>query len=73
MKFPFREVHGFEDTTRNFEFMEQSGIYWGTGAPAFVPQENQQGHCAFFFRRDTPGTANQRIYVWNGTTWTGIL
>ena len=70
MRFLHRHVESFEDVTRNFEQIEQQGIYSGTGAPAFVPSD---GKGAVYFRRDTPGTVNQRIYIWSGSAWTGIL
>lgn len=39
----------------------------GSGAPtASTPG-------SFYFRTDTPATANQRLYVKNGSAWTGIL
>jgi hypothetical protein len=48
----------------------QTGVvYMGKGVPS-----NANGNSGdFYFRTDTPGTANQRLYVKNGTTWTGIL
>jgi hypothetical protein len=74
MRFKFRGRLP-EGCQENFEFLEESGLYWGSGAPAFVPSENQSAQklACFYFRRDTPGVANQRIYVWNGSAWTGIV
>jgi hypothetical protein len=47
----------------------QSGaIYQGAGAPS-----NADGNDGdMFFRTDTPGTLNQRIYIKNAGTWTGF-
>lgn len=44
-------------------------IYSGTGAPTISASSGD-----FWFRTDTPSTANQRLYVCTGTTnWTAIL
>lgn len=46
-------------------------IFGGTGSPNGVLSKTAGD---FFFRTDTPGSANQRIYVCTGTTnWTGIV
>ena len=67
-RFLHREVHSFEDATRNFEQIEAAGMYSGFGAPTFVPPA-----VSLYFRRDTPTTANQRLYIWTGSAWSGIL
>lgn len=41
----------------------------GTGAPAAGMGNNGD----YYFRTDTPGTANQRLYVKSGGAWTGIV
>lgn len=44
-------------------------IYSGSGAPTLSATAGD-----FYFRTDTPGTVNQRLYVCaGGTSWTGIL
>ena len=43
--------------------------YGGTGAPA--PTLGKNGD--IYFRDDTPGTANQRIYVKSAGSWTGVV
>ena len=45
------------------------GVWAGTGAPNNANGSN--GH--FYFRSDTPATANQRIYVKSGGSWVGIV
>jgi hypothetical protein len=46
-----------------------SGIYSGSGAPS-----NSNGNNGdYYFRADTPGTANQRIYVKSAGSWVGIV
>lgn len=45
------------------------GIYAGTGVPSNANGNNGD----FYFRGDTPGTANQRVYVKAAGSWTGIL
>ena len=69
VKLPFREIHSFEDITRNFEALETQNIYTGTGAPTFTAVKG-----SYYFRTDTPTVANQRIYVnTTGSAWTGIV
>lgn len=70
MKLPVQLVESFDDMQLNFEFLQGSGIFWGTGAPNFVPDGFQ---VSFYFRKDTPTVSNQRIYVFNGSAWTGVL
>ena len=70
MRFPYSIVHSFEGAQRNFEFLEGSGLYWGSGAPAFLPANKD---VSFYLRKDTPTVANQRIYIFNGTAWVGIV
>lgn len=50
--------------------LSQSGaVYQGSGAPS-----NSNGNNGdVYFRTDTPGTANQRLYVKAAGAWTGIL
>lgn len=63
-------VLDLDDATRNFEQIQRQGLYSGVGAPAFQASEGD-----FYLRRDTPSTANQRVYVntADGSNWTGIL
>lgn len=69
MKLKALPVHSFEDATIDFEQIQAQGFYSGTGAPTMVT-----GQPSLYFRKDTLGTVNQRIYVSAGTgTWTGIL
>jgi hypothetical protein len=50
--------------------IQKSGtIYSGSGAPSNSNGANGD----FYFRTDTPGTANQRLYVKSSGSWTGIL
>lgn len=44
-------------------------ITGGTGAPAGALGSNGD----FYFRGDTPGVANQRIYVKSAGVWVGIV
>lgn len=44
-------------------------IFSGTG----VPNSGQGVNGDFYFRIDTPGTLNQRLYVRSAGVWTGIL
>jgi hypothetical protein len=44
-------------------------IYGGSGVPAAGLGSNGD----FYFRTDTPGTVNQRLYVKSAGAWTGIL
>jgi Pectate lyase superfamily protein len=46
-----------------------SFIYSATGAPAAATGNNGD----FYFRFDTPGTANQRLYVRSAGAWVAIL
>lgn len=46
-----------------------SSLRSGTGAPAAGLGVNGD----YYFRLDTPGTANQRLYVKSAGAWTGIL
>lgn len=48
----------------------QSGrLYMGSGVPSNANGNNGD----FYFRTDTPGTANQRLYTKSAGAWTGIL
>lgn len=70
MKLPAQWVDGFDDCQLNFEALQGSGLFWGSGAPTFIPD----GHTvSYYFRQDTPTVANQRIYIYTGSAWTGIL
>lgn len=44
-------------------------LYAGTG----VPSNSHGVNGDYYFRGDTPGTANQRIYVKSAGAWVGIL
>ncbi len=46
-----------------------SALYSGSGVPASGLGANGD----FYFRTDTPGTANQRLYVKSAGAWSGIL
>lgn len=46
-----------------------SGLYHGSGVPASTLGNNGE----YYFRSDTPTTANQRIYVKVAGAWTGIV
>jgi hypothetical protein len=48
---------------------QKSTIYSGTGAPSRALGVAGD----FYFRQDTPGTANQRLYVNNSGTWAGVI
>lgn len=63
-------VTSFDDITLNFEQIEAQGIHTGTGVPAFQARKGD-----LYFRRDTPSTANQRVYIntADGANWTGII
>jgi hypothetical protein len=50
--------------------LAQAGaVYMGSGAPSNTNGSNGD----FYFRTDTPGTVNQRLYVKAAGSWTGIL
>jgi hypothetical protein len=44
-------------------------IYMGSGAPNNANGSNGD----YYFRTDTPGTSNQRIYVKSAGSWTGVV
>lgn len=48
---------------------QTAGIWAGAGVPSNTFGSN--GH--YYFRSDTPGTANQRVYVKSAGAWAGIL
>lgn len=48
---------------------QTGAIYQGSGAPNNANGNNGD----YYFRTDTPGTANQRLYVKSAGTWTGIV
>lgn len=70
MKLPAVPPTSFDDLTLNFEAIEQQGLFSGSGAPTFFSKKGD-----YYFRRDTPGTAGQMIYVntADGVNWTGIV
>lgn len=48
---------------------QAGAVYQGSGVPS-----NSDGNDGdVYFRTDTPGSANQRLYIRSGGTWTGIL
>lgn len=47
--------------------------YAGTGVPSLVNIPNGGTAGEFYFRTDTPGTANQRIYICTVGTGSGTL
>lgn len=49
--------------------ISSSFIYSGSGVPANTYGNNGD----FYFRSDTPGTTNQRLYVKNAGAWAGVL
>lgn len=48
---------------------QTGSVYMGSGAPSNANGNNGD----VYFRTDTPGTVNQRIYVKSAGSWTGIL
>ena len=44
-------------------------LYGGDGAPATALGADGD----YYFRRDTPGTANQRLYVKASGSWSGVV
>lgn len=70
MQFPHPLLYSLDDVRQNFEFLQGSGLYWGSGAPTFTPSGNA---VSFFFRKDAPTVANQRIYIFTGSAWSGIV
>ena len=51
-----------------YQFVSAATLKSGSGAPAAGGNSGD-----IYFRTDTPGTANQRIYINNAGTWTGIV
>jgi hypothetical protein len=49
--------------------VQTGAVYQGSG----VPSNSNGSNGDVYFRTDTPGTANQRIYVKSAGSWTGIL
>ena len=70
MDLPFPLVEDFNSVQRNFEAIQDQVPYSGTGAPTFTPRNKQ---VVYYWRTDTPSTANQRLYVFTGSAWVGIL
>ena len=64
-------IGGFPMVGNYFSFTTTGGgsIRGGSGAPAAGLGNNGD----YFFRTDTPGTANQRVYVKSAGAWVGIL
>jgi hypothetical protein len=54
-------------TNGGVQLNQKSNVSSGTGAPTGGASGD------YYYRQDTPGTANQRIYVNNAGAWTGIL
>lgn len=57
-------------TSGNSAVAAGSRIFSGSGAPGTITGAASGD---FYFRSDTPTVAGQRLYTFNGTTWTGIL
>jgi hypothetical protein len=55
--------------TSNGSSLSGNHIYGGNGVPASTLGINGD----IYFRHDTPGTANQRVYVKNAGSWTGVV
>lgn len=55
------------NTTNDITVTLTSVIQVGSGAPSGGSNGD------FYFRTDTPGTSNQRLYVKSAGSWTGIL
>lgn len=68
MKLPVQDVRTPEDAQLNFEFLGGSIVYWGDGAPAFVPDGNS---ASYYFRRDAG--VSTHIYYFNGSSWAAIV
>lgn len=50
-------------------FSQTGAVYQGSGVPS-----NDDGNDGdVYFRTDTPGTLNQRIYIRDSGAWVGIL
>lgn len=52
---------------QDFADADEMIVRTGSGVPAATLTG------VYYFRTDTPGTANQRLYVKSAGTWTGIL
>jgi len=64
VRFPYGLTLGHDGTSNPIQ------VYGGTGAPN-IPNSSAD---AYYFRTDTPGTANQRIYIATAAnTWVGIV
>jgi hypothetical protein len=59
----------FPPSANTSTYQTACGLWAGTGAPNNSYGQNGD----YYFRSDTPGTANQRLYVKSGGTWAGIL
>lgn len=53
----------------NLGFTNASNLFSGSG----VPNNTYGSNGNFYFRSDTPGTSNQRIYVKSAGSWVGIV
>jgi|SRR5215472_2839593 len=52
-----------------FGFVTGSSLYSGTG----VPNNGNGNNGDYYFRSDTPATANQRLYIKSAGAWVGII
>jgi hypothetical protein len=70
INYPIQSVNQiFPGSANTATYQTSCGLWAGTGAP-----NNSYGQTGdYYFRSDTPATANQRVYVKNGGTWTGIV
>lgn len=65
------DIGGIASVLDHVVISNESSIYSGAGDPNGALSATSGD---YFLRSDTPGTANQRIYVCSGgTTWTGIV
>jgi hypothetical protein len=48
---------------------QNGSLFQGSGAPSNTNGNNGD----VYFRTDTPGTANQRIYIKSAGAWVGIV
>jgi hypothetical protein len=56
-------------TVSSIQFLTGNSLWNGSGVPAAGLGINGD----YYFRIDTPGTANQRIYVKSAGAWAGIV
>lgn len=60
---------GIQPGSPSGTFTAANAIYQGSGVPSNANGNNGD----FYFRTDTPGTSNQRLYVKASGSWSGIL